>query len=185
MCYFRVLKSRKGVPDKATRKLFSWPVHNDPKGTIKTQMVYKVTEVEKTSDIKKVQKKRKKFKRTRDISVLRSSPPRPSGRGCSGADSDDDWDLPDPSADLRSPIRRAPTVPGLGLSPQPPADTPNRMLERRRAAQGRARGGQLRCRNAGCPETNLTFSSVATRRRHEESRCLSGIPVKKIKETMF
>ena len=180
MCHFRVLKSRKGVPDKATRKLFSWAVQNDPKGTIKTQMVYEVTKVEKTSDIKKakVQKKRKKSKRTRDISVLRSSPP--SGRGGTGADSDDDWDLPDPSADLRSPIRRAPTVPGLGLSPQPPADTPNRMLQRRRSAQGRASGYQLRCRNAGCPETSLTFSSVATRRRHEESRCLSGIPVKNI-----
>ena len=62
MCHFGVLKSSKGVPDKATRKLFSWPVYNDPKGTIKNQMVYEVTKVEKSSDTKKMQKKRKKVK---------------------------------------------------------------------------------------------------------------------------
>ena len=84
MCHFRVVKSTEGIPDKATRKLFSWPVHNDPKGTVKTLMVYEVIKVEK--DTKKVQKKRKKFKRTRDILVLRSSPPRPSSRGGTGAE---------------------------------------------------------------------------------------------------
>ena len=42
MLYFRVSKSKSknAVPDKATRQLFAWSVHNDPKGTIKTQMVY-------------------------------------------------------------------------------------------------------------------------------------------------
>ena len=135
-------------------------------------MVYEkpaAVSVEKPQANKRV--KKRKSKKARRISLLRSSPPRPGGRGASADGSDDDWDLPDPSADLRSPTRRAPTVPGLGLSPQPPADTPNRMRQRRRSAQ------QLRCRNAGCPEVSQTFSSIVHRRRHEEERCLARIQV--------
>ena len=159
--YFRG-KSTVHVPDAETRKLYSWPVYRDPKGTKKIQMVYEkpaAVSVEKPQANKRV--KKRKSKKSGNISVLRGS-----------ADgSDDDWDLPDPSATLRSPARRAPTVPGLGLSPQPPADTPNRMRQRRRSAQ------QLRCRNAGCPEVSQTFSSIIHRRRHEEERCLARIQV--------
>ena len=181
MCHFRVSKSnsKEAVPDKASRKLFAWSVNNDPKGTIKTQMVYekKPVLIAKSSAANRLERKTKKKKKARKISVLRSSPP--ANRGGVGNGSDDDLDLAS-SADLRSPTRRAPTVPGLGVSPPPPADTPNRMLQRRRSAQGRGRsasGYQLRCRNNGCPEANLVFSSIFHRRRHEQERCLAGIPV--------
>lgn len=185
MLYFRVSKSKSknAVPDKATRQLFAWSVHNDPKGTIKTQMVYekKPVLIAKSSAANRLEKKTKKKKKARKISFLRSSPPAPANRGGVGNGSDDDLDQAS-SADLRSPNRRgrAPTVPGLGVSPPPPADTPNRMLQRRRSAQGQGRsasGYQLRCRNNGCPEANLVFSSIFNRRRHEQERCLAGIPV--------
>ena len=59
--------------------------------------------------------------------------------------------------------RRAPRVPGLGLSPQPPADTPNRMRQRRRPAP-------LQCRNrmlvvpSPVRLSHLWFTGVDTRR---------------------
>ena len=123
--------------------------------------------VEKPQANKRVKKK----KRPRRLSVLRSSPPRRGSRGGSADGSDDDWELTS-TADLRSPPRRAPTIPNLGVSPPPPSDTPNRMRQRRRSAQN-----LLRCRNTGCPEANLTFSTLMNRRRHEEKRCLTLIPV--------
>ena len=122
MCHFRVSKSKSknAVPDKATRQLFAWSVHNDPKGTIKTQMVYekKPVLIAKSSAANRLERKTKKKKKARKISVLRSSPP--ANRGGVGNGSDDDLDQAS-SADLRSPNRRgrAPTVPGLGVSPPP------------------------------------------------------------------
>ena len=163
--YCRVSKVKYEAPDTGTRRLFSWPVHNDTKGTKKIQMVYEVKSLPALVQKPLGNKKKKQKKRRR--SVLRSSPPRPRG---SRDDSDDDWDQAASTTDLRSPTRRAPTVPGLGISPQPPADTPNRMRQRRRSAQ-------LRCRNAGCPESSQTFSSLVHRRRHEEERCLARTQV--------
>ena len=163
--YCRVSKVKSEAPDTETRQLYSWPVRKDPKGTKKIQMVYEAKPV--SASVEKPLGNKKKRQKKRRRSVLRSSPPRPRG---SRDDSDDDWDLAASTADLRSPTRRAPTVPGLGVSPPPPTDTPNRMRERRRSAQ-------LRCRNAGCPEASQTFSSIIHRRRHEENRCLVRIQV--------
>ena len=113
-------------------------------------------------------KKKKSHGQKRKVSQLRSSPSRPRGSGSS-----DDGPA---SADLRSPPRRAPVVPGLDVSPPPPADTPNRMRARRRS--GRPAGqGQLRCPNPRCLDSALTFSTEGNRLRHEQDTCSSRIQV--------
>ena len=151
----------------------SWTVKLDPKGTKKIQFVKEPKVVPKKTA--PPEKKKKMFKQ-RKISILRSSPPRPRDRRGRGSSSDDALDLePVASADLRSPARRAPTVPGLDLSPLPPADTPNSM--RRRRQSGRGRGRQLRCRNRGCANTERTFSSDRARERHEQEGCSMRIQV--------
>ena len=82
--------------------------------------------------------KKKMVKKKREVSVLRSSPSRPSGGRGRGA-----------ASDLLSPPRRAPTVTGLSslisssvsVSPaatSPNVDTPTRRRARRRRGLGRA-----------------------------------------------
>ena len=39
---FRVPKVKSAAPDTETKKLYSWPVYRDPKGTKKIQVVYEV-----------------------------------------------------------------------------------------------------------------------------------------------
>ena len=113
---------------------------------------------------------RPKIRRTRKISVLRSSPSRPSrgGRGSS--------QTPSTSSALQSPPRRAPVVPGLSLSSSasasvsPAADSPNADTPTRRRA--RRRRGLLRCRNRsqGCTD-NVTFTTEDARNQHERYTC--------------
>ena len=175
---FRNVSFRKGNlkvrRSNSLRKLSSWQVKTDPKGTKKPQTVPQPTLVPKKaahSDDKKEVKRKKK----RKISILRSSPPRPRGRR--SRESSPDVSLePASSADLQS-LRRAPRVPGLDVyvSPPPPADTPNSMRRRRRSGRGRQR--QLRCRNRGCSNTERTFSTERARDRHEQETCSTRIQV--------
>lgn len=163
--------------DNSLLKMFSWPVKHDPKGTKKPQPVVVPLPMTKKPALpeKKEKKKRKrKIHQRRKASLLRSSPS--GGRGRGFRDSSDDNCDQATSADLRSPRRRAPRVPGLDVSPPPPADTPNRMRQRRRS--GRGRGRQLRCRNRGCADSEQTFSSDRARERHEQERCSVRIQVK-------
>ena len=163
--------------DNSLRKMSSWTVKTDPKGTKKIQMVIKSqsapVKVTPSED-----KKKKKGVKKRKISLLRSSPPRFQGL-TSREPSPDDTSVLASSADLRSP-RRAPRVAGLDLSPPPPADTPNSMRRRRRSGRGRARGRQLRCRNRGCANTERTFSNERARERHEQESCSMRIQVCKL-----
>ena len=173
---FRDASFRKRNPkvkrSNSLRKVSSWTVKTDPKGTKKPQTIPQPKCAPKKaapSDEKKKVKREKK----RKISLLRSSPTRPGGRR-SRESSPDDALGPASSADLRSP-RRAPRVPGLDISPQPPADTPNSMRRRRRSGRGRQR--QLRCRNRGCANTERTFSSERARERHEQETCSTRLQV--------
>ena len=146
--------------DNSLRKMSSWKVKQDKKGTKKTQLVFEPKSVptkKATPSESKKKDERKKKRRKRKPSLLRSSPPRP--RGGRGSSSDDASELAS-SADLRSPARRAPRVPGLDVSPPPPVDTPNTMMRRRRES---GRGRQLRCRNRGCANPERTFSSDRAR----------------------
>ena len=167
----RTLKVKR---DNSLRKMSSWTVPKDPKGTKKTEV-----RIERMPSPEKIVVKRQKIRmlrKKRKVSQLRSSPSRP--RGDSGSSDDGSEAAATPSADLRSPRRRAPTVAGLNVlvSPQPPADTPNRMRARRRS--GRPSGQtQLRCRNAGCPDSAVTFSSEGSRRRHEQNSCSRRVQV--------
>ena len=160
----------------------NWTVFKDPKGTKKVEVkIERQSGPAPLEDIMdKHPKKRLRRRKKRKVSQLRSSPTRP--RRYSG-DSSDDGSAPAASAaDLRSPRRRAPTVPGLNVSPPPPSDTPNRMRERRRS--GRPSGQrQLRCRNPGCPDTRVTFSTEANRRRHEQDTCSRRVQV--VNESVF
>lgn len=153
------------------RKVSSWQVKTDPKGTKKPQTVPQPMRAPKKASHSDV-KKEVKRKRRRKISILRSSPPRP--RGQSSRESSPGAPGLASSADLQSP-RRAPRIPGLDLhlSPPPPADTPNSMRRRRRSGRGR----QLRCRNRGCANTEVTFSTVRARDRHEQETCSTRIQV--------
>lgn len=160
--------------DNSLRKMSSWKVKQDKKGTKKTQLVFEPKSVptkKATPSESKKKDERKKKRRKRKPSLLRSSPPRP--RGGRGSSSDDASELAS-SADLRSPARRAPRVPGLDVSPPPPVDTPNTMMRRRRES---GRGRQLRCRNRGCANPERTFSSDRARERHEQGRCSMRIQV--------
>lgn len=159
--------------DNSLRKLFTWPVKCDPKGTKKTQPVVVPKPASKKQAVPEKNDKKKRRKQKRKVSLLRSSPS--GGRG--SRDSSDDNSDQAFSADLRSPPRRAPRVPGLNLSPQPPSDTPNRMRQRRRSGRGPGRGRQLRCRNRGCADSAQTFSSDRARERHEQERCSVRIQV--------
>ena len=150
------------------RKVSSWPVKTDPKGTKKSNPVSE-SKCDPKKAVPNEEKKKKKVKRQkkRKISLLRSSPPRPRIQISRESSSDDALGSAS-SADLRSP-RRAPRVPGLDVSPQPPADTPNSMRRRRRSGRGRQR--QLRCRNRGCANTERA------RDRHEQETCSMRIQV--------
>ena len=161
--------------DNSLRKMFTWPVKLDPKGTKKTQLVVVPKPAPKKPAVPEKTEKKKRRKKKRKLSVLRSSS---GGRGRGSRDSSDDNSDQAFSADLRSPPRRAPRVPGLNLSPQPPADTPNRMRQRRRSGRAPGRGRQLRCRNRGCADSAQTFSSDRARERHEQERCSVRIQVK-------
>lgn len=160
--------------DNSLRKMSSWTVLKDPKGTKKTEV-----RIERAPSPEKIVVKRPKiriWRKKRKVSQLRSSPSRP--RGDSGSSDDGAGAAAASSANLRSPRRRAPRVPGLNelLSPQPPADTPTRMRARRRS--GRPSGqSQLRCRNAGCPDSAVTFSTEGSRRRHEQRSCIRRVQV--------
>lgn len=159
--------------------MFSWPVKSDPKGTKKPQPAVVSNPIQKKQAVpEKKEMKEKKVKKhlKRNVSLLRSSPS--GGRGRGSRDSSDDNSEPATSADLRSPRRRAPRVPGLDVSPPPPADTPNRMRQRRRSGRAPGRGRQLRCRNRGCADSDRTFSSDRARERHEQERCSVRIQVK-------
>lgn len=166
-------RSLKVNRDNSLRKMSSWTVQKDPKGTRKPQHL-----IEKKVIPKKVapseKKKKKRVKKQRKVSLLRSSPSRP--RSFSGFSSDDAAEMAS-SADLHSPRSRprAPVVPGLDVSPPPPVDTPNSM--RRRRISGRGRPRQLRCRNRGCANTERTFSSERARERHEQESCSMRIQV--------
>ena len=160
--------------DNSLRKMFSWPVKFDPKGTKKTQPVVTPKPAPKKPVVPDKNEKKKRGKKKRKVSLLRSSPS--GGRG-SRDSSNDNFDQAS-SEDLRSPPRRAPTIPGLNLSPLPPADTPNRMRQRRRSGRAPRRGRQLRCRNRGCADSEQTFSSDRARERHEQERCSVRIQVK-------
>ena len=156
--------------------MFSWSVKLDPKGTKKPQPAVIPNPIPKKPAVP--EKKKKKMKK-RKVSLLRSSPSGGRDRfSREYRDSSDDNSEPASSADLRSP-RRAPRVPGLNVSPPPPADTPNRMRQRRRSGRAPGRGRQLRCRNRGCADTDRTFSSDRARERHEQERCSVRIQVKK------
>ena len=159
--------------DNSLRKLSSWDVKKDPKGTKKTQMVIEPAREKAAPSEEKKKKKKVKVVKKRKISILRSSPPR-FGDGTFRDSSPESTSVPASSADLRSP-RRAPTIPGLELSPPPPADTPNSMRRRRRS--GRGRQHQLRCRNRGCANTERTFSTERARERHENESCSMRIQV--------
>ena len=161
--------------DNSLRKMFTWPVKFDPKGTKKTQPVVVPKPAPKKPAVPEKTEKKKRRKKKRKVSLLRSSPS--GGRGRGSRDSSDDNSDQAFSADLRSPPRRAPRVPGLNLSPQPPADTPNRMRQRRRSGRAPGRGRQLRCRNRGCADSAQTFSSDRARERHEQERCSVRIQV--------
>lgn len=168
-------KKSKILFDGSSNGISNWNVFKDPKGTKKFEV--KIESPAPPDDVMdKNPKKKLRRRKKRKVSQLRSSPSRP--RRDSG-DSSDDGSGPVPSssaADLRSPRRRAPTVPGLNVSPPPPSDTPNRMRERRRS--GRPSGQrQLRCRNVGCPDTGVTFSTDSNRRRHEQETCSRRVQV--------
>lgn len=160
----------KVYPDPAFRKCFSWNTKKDPKGLIKVHIlpVIKITSA-KLPAAKLDGLSKKPRRRKRKISVLRSSPSRPSrGRGASSSP-------PQTAAasHLRSPPRRAPRVPGLSLtlaslSPaaaSPTSDTPTRRRANRRR-------GLLRCRNRnrGCTD-NVTFTTEDARNQHERYTC--------------
>ena len=159
--------------DNSLRKLSSWDVKKDSKGTKKTQMVIEPAREKAAPSEEKKKKKKVKVVKKRKISILRSSPTR-FRDGTFRDSSPESTSVPASSADLRSP-RRAPTIPGLELSPQPPADTPNSMRRRRRS--GRGRQHQLRCRNRGCANTERTFSTERARERHENESCSMRIQV--------
>ncbi len=168
--YFTCRTRRKKYLFDGSNGISNWQVFKDPKGTLKTEVkIQRAPSPEKIS----VPKKKKSIRRKkRKVSQLRSSPSRPMR----DSGSSDDGAAASSAADLRSPRRRAPVVPGLGISPPPPADTPNRMRARRRA--GRPTGqGQLRCRNPGCPDSAVTFSTEGSRQRHELNTCTSRIQV--------
>ena len=173
---FRVRnKKSKILFDGSSNGISNWNVFKDPKGTKKIEV--KIERPAPRMDVMdKKPKKKLRIRKKREVSLLRSSPSRP--RRDSG-DSSDDGSRPGPAssaADLRSPRRRAPTVPGLNVSPPPPSDTPNRMRQRRRS--GRPLGQrQLRCRNLGCPDTGVTFSTEGNRRRHEQETCSTRVQV--------
>ena len=160
--------------DNSLRKLSSWDVKKDPKGTKKTQMVIEPAREKAAPSEEKKKKKKVKLVKKRKISILRSSPRFRDGTFRDS--SPESTSVPASSADLRSP-RRAPTIPGLELSPPPPADTPNSMRRRRRS--GRGRQHQLRCRNRGCANTERTFSTERARERHENESCSMRIQVYK------
>lgn len=161
--------------DNSLRKLSNWTVKKDQKGTRKPQPVMIESKVvpKKAAPSEEKKKKKKTRVKQRKVSILRSSPPR-RRRGSSSDDATDPATDPASSADLRSP-RRAPRVPGLDVSPPPPADTPNSMRRRRRSGRGRQR--QLRCRNRGCANTERTFSTERARDRHEQESCSVRIQV--------
>ena len=160
-------------------KLFNWGVKTDPKGLKKVQTlpVQQLSSVNlPPTNLLNRTKKRKSPKRERKLSLLRSSPPRPSrGRGGRGRRAVSGSQQSASSSDLRSPARRAPRVPGLNLSSSsvspaaaaasPSADTPGRRRARRRR-------NLLRCRNRnrGCTE-NVTFTTEESRNRHERYTC--------------
>ena len=161
--------------DNSLRKMASWAVQKDPKGTKKPQHCIESKIVpKKIAPSEEKKKKRKNKQKQRKVSLLRSSPSRPRSQRCSGSSSDDAAEMGS-SADLRSPRPRAPVVPGLDLSPLPPVDTPNSM--RRRRLSGRGRPRQLRCRNRGCANPERTFSSERARERHEQESCSMRIQV--------
>lgn len=119
---------------------------------------------------------KKGIQKSRDLSVLRSSPSRPRrgrrGRGTvSGSPSPQSAADAATERDLRSPARRAPTVPGLAsalISPatsSPNTDTPARRRARRRRALLRCRN-----RNRGCTD-NVTFTTEDARNQHERFTC--------------
>lgn len=165
-------KSLKVKRSNSLRKMSSWPLKTDPKGTKKPQTVSQpkcAPRIASHSEEKKAVKKVEK----RGISLLRSSPPRPRGQR-SRESSPNDAPGPASSADLQSP-RRAPRIPGLDVSPQPPTETPESMRRRRRSGRGRQR--LLRCRNRGCANTERTFSSERARQRHEQETCSMRIQV--------
>ena len=125
-----------------------------------------------STNVVHIPKKRKKQGRVRKLSVLRSSPSGP-GRGRRGRGRGAAPGSPQSPAasDLRSPARRAPTVPGLAaalVSPaaaSPNADTPGRRRARRRRALLRCRN-----RNRGCTD-NVTFTTEDARNQHERYTC--------------
>ena len=161
--------------DNSLRKMSSWTVKKDPKGTKKPQHLIESKVFPKM--IAPYEEKKKKRNKQRKVSLLRASPSRPGSQRCSGSSSDDAAEMGSSSA-LRSPRPRAPVVPGLlDVSPPPPVDTPNSM--RRKRLSGRGRPRQLRCRNRGCANTERTFSSERARERHEQESCSMRIQVMK------
>ena len=157
-------------------KYFKWDVRKDPKGLKKVQVLPDRNLINvnlPSTNTVHIPKKRKKQERVRKLSVLRSSPPGPGrgrrGRGRGAAPGSPQ--SPAAPSDLRSPPRRAPTVPGLAAalaSPaaaSPNADTPGRRRARRRRALLRCRN-----RNRGCTD-NVTFTTEDARNQHERYTC--------------
>ena len=152
-------------PDPAFLKYFNWDVKKDPKGCQKAKSL-SVAKMTSTKNPKMNSCRLKKMvKKKREVSVLRSSPSRPSGGRGRGA-----------ASDLLSPPRRAPTVTGLSslisssVSVSPAATSPNVDTPTRRRA--RRRRGLLRCRNRnqGCTD-NVTFTTEDARNQHERYTC--------------
>ena len=161
--------------DPTISKLFKWDTKKDPKGLKKSQPPKKIKEASVTpkESSKRISKKRRK----RKVSILRSSPNRPTRRGSvqSGADASPSSRVPS-----SSPPRRAPVVPGLDLTPDASnVDTPTRRRDARRS-----RLFQCRNVNRGCID-NISFSSVEARNRHERVSCRALSQVKNSAYTSY
>ena len=184
MFYFKVFFSRiplpkKVYPDPTFLKYFSWSVKKDPKGLKKVERLPPQKQTNLTlpsvNSVRLPKKKKKDTERVRRLSVLRSSPSGPGrgrrGRGRGAAPGSPQ--SPAAASDLRSPPRRAPTVPGLAAalaSASPVAASPNADTPARRRASRRR--GLLRCRNRnqGCTD-NVTFTTEDARNHHERFTC--------------